>query len=178
MVIRINTLKVILNRLSVIIMLSLLAAQVSAHQQKSGLTTVLFNPRTNNIEVMHRLYLHDAEHAVKHLFDKRADIIGNTDTQAKFAQYVAQRFSLFNELDQAFTLDLVGYEVDGQHVWIYQETAKPPHVGKISVRHDVLRDIWPEQNNLINFEGKGPVQSLEFADNVKLLSVEFTPLAH
>ncbi|MDG1816469.1 MAG: hypothetical protein P8H22_10245, partial [Glaciecola sp.] len=51
--------------LCLVIMLSMPVCSVSAHQQKSGLTTVLFNPRTNNIEVMHRVYMHDAEHAVK-----------------------------------------------------------------------------------------------------------------
>ena len=164
--------------LCLVIMLSMPVCSVSAHQQKSGLTTVLFNPRTNNIEVMHRVYMHDAEHAVKTLFDKTADIIKSAETQAQFAEYVAQRFALYDELDQAFALDLVGFEADGQHFWIYQETATHPNMGKISVRHDVLRDIWPEQNNLINFEGKGQVQSLEFADNVELLSVEFAPHAH
>ena len=38
--------------------------QAVAHQQKIAITTVLFNPRTENIEIMHRFNLHDAEHAV------------------------------------------------------------------------------------------------------------------
>jgi len=77
--------------LSALIALSTLSLNVFAHQQKSGLTTVLFNPNTNNIEVMHRVYMHDAEHAVKTLFDKSADIINSEATQQQFAQYVAQR---------------------------------------------------------------------------------------
>ncbi len=164
--------------LSVLVTLSMLSLNVLAHQQKSGLTTVLFNPNTNNIEVMHRVYMHDAEHAVKTLFDKSADIINNQTTQQQFAQYVAQRFAIFDEMSQAFALDLVGFEVDGRHFWIYQETVKPPNISQLTVRHDVLRDIWPEQNNLINFEGKGKVKSLEFADNVELLTVEFNTQSH
>ena len=159
--------------LSALIALSTLSLNVFAHQQKSGLTTVLFNPNTNNIEVMHRVYMHDAEHAVKTLFDKSADIINSEATQQQFAQYVAQRFAIYDEMSQAFALDLIGFEVDGRHFWIYQETAQPANIGKLTVRHDVLRDIWPEQNNLINFEGTGDVKSLEFADSVELLSVEF-----
>lgn len=54
-------------------LLLMVCQAVSAHQIKAAITTVLFNPRTENIEVMHRFNLHDAEHAVKALFDKRAD---------------------------------------------------------------------------------------------------------
>ena len=102
--------------LSVLVTLSMLSLNVLAHQQKSGLTTVLFNPNTNNIEVMHRVYMHDAEHAVKTLFDKSADIINNQTTQQQFAQYVAQRFAIFDEMSQAFALDLVGFRSMTQSV--------------------------------------------------------------
>ena len=60
-----------------------------AHQIKAAITTVLFNPRTENIEVMHRFNLHDAEHAVKALFDKHADIMDDIETQQQFADYAA-----------------------------------------------------------------------------------------
>ena len=54
--------------------------QAVAHQQKIAITTVLFNPRTENIEIMHRFNLHDAEHAVKAMFKKTADILDDKDT--------------------------------------------------------------------------------------------------
>lgn len=144
-----------------------------AHQQKEGLTTVLFNPRTGNIEIMHRIYMHDAEHAVKELFSKKADILKDPDTQRLFAEYVAKNFGLYNELDHPFKLNKVGHEVEGRFFWIYQETEKPAEIGTIKVRHDVLRDLWPSQNNLINFEGKGKIKSLNFSDNISLLEVHF-----
>lgn len=48
-----------------VICASFFSAQLQAHQIKAAITTVLFNQRTENIEVMHRFNLHDAEHAVK-----------------------------------------------------------------------------------------------------------------
>lgn len=151
----------------------LVTSAAFAHQQKEGLTTVLFNPRTGNIEVMHRIYMHDAEHAVKELFSKKADILKDPDTQRLFAEYVAKNFGLYNELDHPFQLKKVGHEVEGRFFWIYQETEKPAEIGTIKVRHDVLRDLWPSQNNLINFEGKGKIKSLNFSDNISLLEVHF-----
>ena len=86
--------------------------QAVAHQQKIAITTVLFNPRTENIEIMHRFNLHDAEHAVKSLFKKTADILDDQETQTAFARYVANRFVLLNAQDDSLPLNLVGFEVD------------------------------------------------------------------
>ncbi|NMH60700.1 hypothetical protein HCJ96_11750 [Alteromonas sp. MYP5] len=145
----------------------------SAHQIKAAISTVLFNPRTENIEIMHRFNLHDAEHAVKTLFDKQSDILKDAQTQQRFAEYAAQRFSLFDSKDQSLALKLVGFEVEGKHFWVYQETEQPPSLEGLRVRHDALRDLWPAQINTINVEGKGELQTLEFRDNVELLKVSF-----
>lgn len=155
------------------VLLASLAVPVSAHQIKSAITTVLFNPRTENIEVSHRFNLHDAEHAVKALFNKNSDILDDILTQAEFAAYVNERFALLNQDDSAIALNDVGFEVEGKHFWVYQETAQPPELKGLKVRHDSLRDIWPDQVNTLNVEGKGDIQTLTFNDNVTLLSVEF-----
>ena len=64
--------------------------QLAAHEMKTALSKVLFNSRTGNIEVMHRFYVHDAEHGVKQLFDKNADLLNKQQTQQLFNQYVAE----------------------------------------------------------------------------------------
>lgn len=145
-----------------------------AHQIKAAITTVLFNPRTENIEVMHRFNLHDAEHAVKALFDKHADIMDDADTQQQFADYVAHHFAILNAAGKPLKLAGVGFEVEGKHFWVYQETAEPPVLEGIKIRHDALRDLWPKQVNTLNVEGKGDIKTLTFADSVNLLEVSFS----
>ncbi len=146
---------------------------VQAHQIKAAITTVLFNPRTENIEVMHRFNLHDAEHAVKALFDKHADIMDDVKTQQQFADYVAKHFAILNAAGESLKLADVGFEVEGKHFWVYQETAEPPVLEGIKIRHDALRDLWPKQVNTLNVEGKGDIKTLTFADSVNLLEVSF-----
>lgn len=157
-------------------LLALLLAATSiaqAHQIKAAITTVLFNPRTENIEVMHRFNLHDAEHAVKMLFDKSADIIGDEGTQQAFAEYVAEHFALLDSDEQTLPLTKIGYEVEGKFFWVYQETAQPPQLDGLKIRHNALRDLWPSQVNTLNVEGKGELKTLTFTDNVNLLEVSF-----
>ena len=47
-----------------------------AHQDREAITQVLFNPRTGNIEVMHRFLLHDVE--VPMLYESLAPKPGGT----------------------------------------------------------------------------------------------------
>ncbi|GAB2692044.1 DUF6702 family protein [Aliiglaciecola aliphaticivorans] len=149
------------------------AFSLSAHQQKTSISTVLFNPRTENIEIMHRFRVHDAEHAVKEIFGKDADILDSKNTQNEFSNYVSKRFKLFDSQQQALPLKVVGHEIEGKFFWVYQETTQPAKLENLSIRHDALRDLWPQQVNTINVEGKGELQTLTFADSVELLKVSF-----
>lgn len=162
------------------------AAPAHAHQMKSAISKVLFNPRTGNLEVMHRFYLHDAEHAVKHLQHKKADLVNDAASRQQFAEYVAQHFQLsvieslapLNTTASVTTaapatngphgvkpakllkLSLLGAELDGRFVWVYQETPLPVQLPleqelQLAVQHDSLMELWPSQVNAVNFEGAG-----------------------
>jgi hypothetical protein len=147
---------------------------VIAHQQKMAITTVLFNPPTKNLEVTHRFDLHDAEHAVKEIFSGDADIMNSEETQADFAQYVVNRFAIYDMNKTQLPLSFVGTELEGKHFWVYQETPAPANLAGLYIQHNALRDIWYKQANTINIEGMGDIQTLTFTDSTELLSVEFT----
>lgn len=150
-----------------------LMSAASAHQLHTASTTVLFNERTGNIEVLHRFFLHDAEHAVKQLFDKKADIHQLKRTQAQFSAYVFERFGLQTLDGKTLELSEVGYEVDGNNFWIYQETPIVDGLQGLRIRHKALHDIWPSQQNLVNVEGLGPIQSVTFRQKDEWLEVRF-----
>lgn len=143
-----------------------------AHQQKSAISTVSFNPKTHNVEITHRFRIHDAEHAVKQIFGKNADIIASKKTQTQFSNYVNEHFAMYAS-DKPLQLTQIGFESDGQFFWVYQETTEPPVLENLTIRHNALRDIWPSQVNTINVEGKGKLQTMTFSDSVELLKVTF-----
>ncbi|WP_289032056.1 DUF6702 family protein [uncultured Paraglaciecola sp.] len=147
------------------------AFSLSAHQQKTSISTVLFNPRTENIEIMHRFRVHDAEHAAKEIFGKDADMIDSEITQQQFSDYVNERFRLFDSQQQPLKLKGVGHELDGNFFWVYQETTEPSNLENLTIQHEALRDLWPQQVNTINVEGKGKLQTLTFSGSVELLKV-------
>lgn len=165
--------KICINKLSIALSLLLMSSLTSAHQLKSAITTVLFNDRTNNIEVMHRFYLHDSEHAVQHLYNKNADLHKDKTTQQQFANYVESQFKLKSLADNSLTLNSVGHQIEGKFFWVYQEITIPKEVKGLKMSHGALRDLWPTQVNMVNIEGKGDVKTLTFSGQEEWLSTEF-----
>ena len=149
-------------------------APLQAHQMKTAITKLLFNDRSGQLEVMHRFYLHDAEHAVKHLQGKAADIHQQEAARAQFADYVATHFSLTLN-GEPLQLKLLGSELDGRHIWVYQEIALPKaELNTLSVRHDSLMNIWPAQINVVNLEGRGQVRTLKLSKQEPQQSFHFS----
>lgn len=164
-------------KLLVLLMGVALCAPSFAHQIKSAITTVLFNANSKNLEVMHRFYLHDAEHAVSKLGSGDADIFSDPDTQDRFADYVINHFKLIKDEKERLPLSKVGYEIEGKFFWVYQETPLPGKVESLQVKHGALQDIWSEQVNTVNIEGvingDKTLKTLIFNDSAKLLEVSF-----
>ncbi|MDP5135851.1 DUF6702 family protein [Rheinheimera baltica] len=136
--------------------------QLAAHEMKTALTKVLFNSRSGNIEVMHRFYVHDAEHGVKQLFDKSADLLNNEQTQQLFSHYVSEHFALTTLSGEAISLTLIGGQLDGRFFWVYQEVPVPSELSGLRVKHSSLQALWPSQVNTVNIEGRGEVKSISF----------------
>lgn len=149
------------------------AGQVAAHQQKEAISTVLFNQRSGNIEVAHRFYIHDAEHAVKRLLKGHADLLKDKAVQKAFAEYVTKHFSLALNGHKPLPLRLLGQEIEGKFLWVYQES---PNLGKphsVDVTSDALMEIWPSQRNIVNIEGLGPVKSVALRNFERQQTVNF-----
>lgn len=149
------------------------AAAAHGHQMRAAISTVLFNPRSGNIEVMHRFYSHDAEHALQLLTNSPADLLDEPRDRLKFAVYVHDRFALTGHGAELEPLTLVGAEIDGDYLWVYQRTPTPPDLTGLTVRFDALREIWRDQVNTLNVERAGQVHTLIFAADAGELLVEF-----
>ncbi|MEE4244863.1 MAG: DUF6702 family protein [Kangiellaceae bacterium] len=146
-------------RAAILLVVSLFAGELLAHQQKETITSILFNSQTNNLEVSHRFYIHDAEHALKREYKKNADIYGDIETQKLFAEYVTTHFAMKDSSEQFIELKFVGAEVEGKFFFVYQETELTDKMDKLSVSMSVLQEVWPKQKNYINIERNKKVSS-------------------
>ncbi|MFK8052595.1 MAG: DUF6702 family protein [Woeseiaceae bacterium] len=159
----------------VALVLVLVTTNVASHQAKEAVTRVLFNNRTGNIEVMHRFLLHDAEHAVRKIFDGDADILRSQVVRDQFSVYVSEHFALHDGNAQVLPLADVGNEIDGRYLWVYAETRIPLKLEALSITHDALRDLWPEQSNLVTIEYNGDTASALFTDGGSSVTISLAP---
>lgn len=154
---------------------ALLASTVqiaNGHQLKAAQTSVALSPATGLVEVIHRFYVHDAEHAVGQLGKLTGDIHRDAQLRNAFARYVAQRFTLVDHEGHSLPRVLVGTEIDGDFLWVYEEMPGGawPRIAK--VRHDSLQELWPEQENRVNVHTEGGLRTvvLRAGDGLQPLS--------
>lgn len=135
----------------------------SAHQLQVAISTVKFIPRTASIEVMHRFYSHDAEHALSSIAGQRVDILQDEALRQEFGRYLGDHFNLRDQHEKALPLSLVGVELDGDFVWVYQETPIPGSLTGLTVSNAALLDVIPGQVNTVNVECADELETLEFS---------------
>jgi len=142
---------------------ALTALPAHAHRLKAAITTALFNPRTGNIEVMHRFYSHDAEHVLRTITGRGIDVLDDPADRRRFSAYVHERFELTGIGADLEPLSLVGAELDGDFLWVYQRTPVPESgLEGLEARFDAMRDLWPSQVNTLNVERGRRVRTLVF----------------
>ncbi|MEM0953921.1 MAG: DUF6702 family protein [Pseudomonadota bacterium] len=149
-----------------------LAAPAVAHQQKEAVTRVLFNAHTGNIEVMHRFLLHDAEHAASALFKDSTDLLARAADRERFAAYVHEGFSMFDQDQHQIRLQPVGHEIEGRFLWVYAEAPIPSNLRSLRLTHEALREVWPEQVNLVNVEQGDRVRSAVFDGGSREVTID------
>jgi len=144
-----------------------------AHHMPGSLTTIKRNPDTGAVEVVHRLHTHDAELGIMTFLKDRSLTLDQLVGRARLSLYVESHFHLADfsadEVGRPLQLELVGAELDGEFVLVYQQLhGKLPCV--VAVRNDILRDVFPDQVNQVNIAVDGHVKSLTFNGKDEWLS--------
>lgn len=142
-----------------------LCLDVWAHRMPLGMTTVVYNPVTDSVEIVHRLHRHDAEQAMLEVIAEPGVDLMEVAVQARLALYVEAHFQIARVVDgkpdRVLALELVGAELEGDYVLVYQEL--PGQLpSEISVRDDILRDLFPAQVNRVNVTTDAGTRSLVF----------------
>ena len=134
-----------------------------AHKQKVALTDILYNERTGNLEIAHRISLHDAEHALHEVIESKDDLTKSPKARAAFAKYVVQRFELTLKDKTKLKLTLVGQEIERGYLWVYQETKIPePATASFFIANTILQDVIKGQVNTVNIRSGSQVASFTF----------------
>ena len=149
----------------------------TAHEQAVAFTEVLIKAdgaETDcsiagcQIEVAHRLAIHDAESTLMGVLGARADLYGDREAQSKFETYVADRFSITDAASgEGIPLTLLGGEVERGFYWVYLEGVIPAETTELDVSNTVMMDAIPRQTNRVNVRHKGQTETLVFTGGAR-----------
>lgn len=138
---------------------ALAATPALAHRMDAALSVVELQA-DGTVEVSHRLFAHDLEHALDpgpvglRWFEMPAG-------QVALRDYVAARFVLNDARGRPVALRFVGAEVQGDLVWIYFEGRRPS--GRfVTVDSDLLQDVSDRQTNQVNVRAGGRTRTAIF----------------
>ncbi len=148
-----------------------LALTAVAHREPGSLTTIQFNVASGRTEIVHRLHSHDAELGVGTVLDRPSLSTLDVEGRAYVALYVEDRFHIAVS-DGELELELIGAELEGHHILVYQEYAGALPAS-IRIRDDILRDAYPAQVNQVNVQDGDSTHSLLFADDDEWRNYEF-----
>lgn len=160
-----------LQQCAVLIVLLLALLPAAAHRAPGSLSTIDFNAATGMLEIVHRLHLHDAEIGVAAVLDDPQLSLSQLESRARVALYVEERFQIMSG-DAVIGLRLVGAEIAGDYLMVYQER-NGPLPAKIRIRDDILRDAFEGQVNQVNIANGAAVRTLTFATDDVWHTFEF-----
>ncbi|MFV3074375.1 DUF6702 family protein [Niveispirillum fermenti] len=126
-----------------------------AHRAKSVLTLVRWNAGAGLLEVDHALHAHDGEMALNRIVKVATPDLSQVRDQARLALYTEARFTLTPPDAASLTLRLIGAELAGDDLHVYQDVSLPAPPARLRVRNTILRDVFRTQVNQVNFDMGG-----------------------
>ncbi|MDE0767412.1 MAG: hypothetical protein OSB19_03400 [Opitutaceae bacterium] len=134
-----------------------------AHRLPEGLTTIELNENTGQIEIVHHLHAHDVEVVLSEILKDPQWSLDTLEARAQLSLYIEKHFHIVDRSNgKPVTLKLIGAEMDNDEILVFQE-AEAPLPSTLSMRHDALREIIPEQVNTVNILLGSQTRTLVFA---------------
>lgn len=145
----------------VMVLLLTAAVHVQAHRQHMNWTTITWNAESLQLEIEHRLHEHDAQLILGNLQQELPNLVRTAD-RARVALYVAERFSLALTDQGTASLELVGAELNGSMLFVYQTLSLEKIPAALAISTHILMDVYPDQINKVNIDITRPTQTLTF----------------
>lgn len=143
-----------------LLLLALASSPTSAHRIEAALSVVEVNPSSGVLEITHRLYAHDLEHALD-LGAVGAGYFETPDGLAAIKAYCERQFFIGDEAGRALRLQFVGAELSGDLLYVYFEAGR--YGGKaLMLDSNLLQDFTQAQVNQINLRRAGKTVSARF----------------
>ncbi len=133
------------------------------HEFHVGITEIYYASESKTYQISIKVFSDDLE---KGILEDSGDILKlgaeneliNSD-EVIFA-YLEKHFALFEKENNPFELTRIGRETELDLTWIYLESKKMKPLKSLSVRNDMLNEVFSDQTHIIHLNQDGSHNSL------------------
>lgn len=164
--------RTILKNLSIIaVIFSLLfSSNTLGHRYFFSLTEIRTNEKTQHLEVIHELSLHDLEYAIA--LAEQIDFSPDTaNYNEKLQAYIEENFSIEQNGLQV-SLHWIGLDLTQEKAVFYQESKESLFLKGLVVKNHLLVDTYPTQVNIVNYQYAQETGSLTFTKKQRINSIK------
>lgn len=126
-------------------------------------TKVDYNIKTKTIQISSRVFYEDLNNAIDQENKTKFDITKSEDkrNQAMVTNYLKKHLKITIN-GHTESASYLGYGIQGDVAWYYQEIKNVNKVQKVSVYNNLLYQLRPDQTNLVELNINGESKTLKF----------------
>jgi hypothetical protein len=160
----VSRLPAVVCRLFFVAAIGLWLTAFSLHPYYMSVTEFEYKPAEKEVQVSCKIFTDDLEEALKKENKRKVDILNSAakkENEQLLNSYLEQHLRL--QLDgKPVVLKMIGFEQEGEAVWIYLVTTNTPAFKSAVVFNDLLYSYREDQLNIIHFKNKGERRSHRF----------------
>jgi len=136
-----------------------------AHREKATVSKIIWSDAESFLYVTHKFHLHQTEVSLFEAGITQSAKFESLRARAQLALYVENNFTLHTLSGTPVQLALLGAEIEGRDVYVYQEVKLDKAPDGLIISSNLLRDIITDQINHVDVNLGGETRSLAFRGN-------------
>lgn len=140
----------------------MLVSFTSAHKFYVSVTEIEYNEENRALQIISRVFTDDMENLLRTRYNKDLYLTKKEEHPAA-DDYIAKYLNGKLEVQvngERKVLNYLGKEYDNDQLIFYVEVEEVEPFEKISVRNEILTDLFPDQKNVVHVSRNGKTKSL------------------
>jgi len=142
---------------------------ISAHRFYSAIYQINFVPKKKMIQITTRIFADDLNEALKKQYSKRTFIGSEKQSPEDIAlmkKYIADKFKLIVN-GQLKSMEFLSQENENNVLICYFRIKDISKINSLEIENSILTEVFPEQQNIIQFNNNGEKKSLLLTSSTK-----------
>ncbi|OWP63398.1 hypothetical protein CDA63_09340 [Hymenobacter amundsenii] len=146
------------------LLLMLLSLAAWAHTYHASIMELRFNPAKQRLEIALKVFTDDLEKGVSHNQPKPVtlDQLSRAQLDPLLLALLRREVQFSVQPGQPLPLTLVGLQKETDSYWLYLTAPLPTAATGVTLRHQLLLGLFPDQMNIVNLTANGQKQSFLF----------------